>query len=33
MKSLDNSKNLYAQRINYIIREERNNNEKVITLV
>ena len=32
MKSLDNSKTLYAQRINNIIGEERNNNEKVITL-
>ena len=32
MKSFDNSKTLYAQRINGIIKEERKNNDKVITL-
>ena len=32
MKSLDNSKTLYAQRINDIIKEERKNNDKIITL-
>ena len=32
MKSFDNSKTLYAQRINDIIKEERKINDKVITL-
>lgn len=32
MKSFDYSKTLYAQRINDIIKEERKNNDKVITL-